>query len=501
MNTIRRCVECLAVVTLLAGTTLLAQVNDDFTSVRCEVDFSEKFRPWDGFGVNYVEVAQTTDYSEDPQEYGGLSILSEQERTRILDMIFGDDGLKPGIVKMFLDPWHQEKPDGPFDHETTTQWMRAFVRGGLERTWARGDDLTIFTTLYGPPPWATEQKFLRGRDLDPDRKYDVAKYIIDWVNFLREEEGFPVKYISLHNEGEDWMRWPADGESGNIGTGHDYNMFWPPEQVADFIRFMRPMLDEQGLTDVGLTPGETTNWYRFSWWGYADALVSDQGAIANLGLVTSHGFYSGEYGRWFGEHRSVGQDRIREKRPDMHVWVTSTSWSEMSADNLKEHHGNIYSAKVNAITPWACIQRPEKWVGGDPNPGSAFHVYEDGSYKVLRGYYYYKLLSRAGQPGMAVAKTLAMDSEIGLIGFARNGTDNPNAFTVVNINDENTTVSVKVKGGESKVYHAYRTTDDGEQYRDLGTFALDDQDRLIYQAPARSGTTFFAENRGVDRGL
>jgi len=471
----------------------MAQVDMNFNQVRCEVDFSKKLRLWDGFGVNYVEVAQSVDYQKDPQEYGGFSLLSESERQEILDMIFGDDGLKPGIAKMFLDPWHQEDPDGPFDHETTTEWMRYFVEGGLERTRKRGDDLTILTTLYGPPPWATLQKFLRGRDLDPAMKYDLAEYMTDWVKFLREVEEFPVKYISLHNEGEDWSRWPADGESGNIGSGHDYNLYWSPEQVVDFIKFMRPMLDEQGLTNVGLTPGETTNWYRFSWWGYSDALVSDPGALANLGLVTSHGFYNGSYGRWFGEHRSVGQDQIREYRPDMHVWVTSTSWSGMNADNLKEHHGNIYSAKVNAITPWACIQRPEQWVGGDPNPGAAFHVDEDGNYTVLRGYYYYKLLSRAGQPGMAVAKTMAMDSQIAIVAFARNGTDNPSAFTVANIKDYNTSVSIEVKGGESKVYHAYRTTDNGEQYRDLGTFTLDDSNRLTYEVPARSGTTFFAQ--------
>jgi len=105
----------------------------------------------------------------------------------------------------------------------------------------------------------------------------------------------------------------------------------------------------------------------------------------------------------------------------------------MDATNIKEMHGNIYTAKVNGITPWACIQRPPKWVGGVPNPGNAFTVSEDGTYEVTRGYYYYKQISRAGQPGMVVARTMAMDSEIALIGFACNGTDNVDAVVVVNI--------------------------------------------------------------------
>jgi len=477
-------------VLLSAFTPGLSAQTMDFTAVRAEVDFSKQVRPWDGFGVNYVEVAQAIDYTQDPQEYGGFSLLTDEKRQQIVEMVFGDDGLKPGLVKMFLDPHHQREPGDPFDHETTTRWMRYFVREGLKRTRARGDDLTIITTLYGPPAWATKQKLMRGRDLDLTRKYDLARYMVDWVRYLREEEGFPVRYISLHNEGEDWLRWPADGAHGNIGTGHDYNLFWPPEQVAEFIRIMRPMLDAAGLSDVGVTPGECTNWYRFSAWGYADAIADDPGALASLGLITSHGFYGGTYGRWFGEHRSLGTDILREKRPELHAWVTSTSWSQMSAANVKEMHGNIYTAKVNGIIPWACIQRPAQWVGGDPNPGTAFRVSEDGSYEVLRGYYYYKQLARAGQPGMAVVKTFAMDSEVAMIGFARNGTKHPDAFAVVNLGQDKR-MAVKVRGAGGDSFQVFRTTDEKDRYEQVGLATLED-DTILFDAPAQSTTTFFA---------
>lgn len=480
--------------TLILSLSLVAQYNGDFTTTRGQVDFDKILRQWDGFGFNYVQTPQTLDYKTDPQEYGGFSLLTEQERREVIDLVFGDDGLKPSIVKMFLDPWHQKEPGGKFDHQTTTKWMRYFVREGLKKTRARGDKLQIITTLYGPPPWATKQKFLRGRDLDPDQKYNLANYIIDWVDYLKATEHFPVKWISLHNEGEDWRRWPADGMDGNIGHGHDYNMFWPPEQVVDFLKFMRPMLDERGLNDVGLTPGECSNWYRFSHWGYADAIADDDGALQNLGLIVSHGFYNGRYGRWFGEHRSAGIDLIRAKRPDIHAWVTSTSWSKMDVDNLKEHHGNIYTAKVNGIIPWAGIQRPAKWVGGDPNPGCAINVDEQGNYTVRRGYYYYKQVSRAGQPGMGVARTMAMDSEVAIIGFARNGTDNADAFVVINLATEDKKLAVKVCGGASKNYQAFRTTDDAKDlYAGIGDVQLNADDVLLYTAPARSATTFFAK--------
>ncbi len=483
-------ISTVALVLVSASPFLWAQA-DDFTAIRAQVCFDRPLRAWDGFGVNYVEVPQTVDYDADPQEYGGFSLLTEEQRQTVCDLIFGDDGLQPDLVKMFHDPWHQARPDGPFDHERTTRWMRYFVREGLKRTRARGQDLTIITTLYGPPPWATKQQLLRGRDLDPARKEDLAEYLIGWVRFLREQEGFPVKFVSLHNEGEDWRRWPADGASGNIGKGHDYNLFWPPEQVVDFLTFMRPMLDRAGLQEVGLTPGETTNWFRFHAWGYAQAIADDAQALAHLGLITSHGFYSGDYGRWFGDHRSVGIDLLREKRPDLHAWVTSTSWSRMDCRNLFEMYGNIYSAKVNGIIPWAAVQRPAKWVGGDPNPGCAVRIHEDGRYEVLRGYYYYKQICRAGQAGMAVARTACMDSETAVIAFASNGTPHPDAFVLVNIASQPRRFAVRLSGTPASRFAAWRTTDAKDRYAPLGTMDVENH-VLRYEAPAQSATTFFA---------
>jgi len=470
--------------------------------VYAKVDFTKKVRDWDGFGVNYVETAQTPDYEKDPQDYGGFSILSENDRKTILDLIFGEDGLKPGIVKMFLDPFHQPSvPDSTYindldtvdlslyDHVTTTRWMRYFVKEGLEITRQRGGDLAIITTLYGPPGWMTLQRVIRGRDLDPKFKVVCAKYMVSWAKYLREVEELPVKYISLHNEGEDYHRWPYDGRSNNLGTGHDYNMYWSPKLVVEFIKLVRTVLDKQRMYEVGVTPGETTNWYRFSDWGYADAIAEDQQAVRDLGLITSHGFFGPHYGRWYGDHRSLGNDIIREKRPELHSWVTSTSWSNMDANFVNEIRNNIYCTKVNGIIPWACIQRPTKWVGGDPNPGTAFIVNEDGSFSVTQGYYFYKQVSRAGQPGMAVVKVTATSSEIGLIGFSSNGTSNPNAFVVINVDDDYREVYINIAGDKYGIYDAFRTSQ-SEKYQHIGV--IEKQGNIIkYQAPPKSVTSFF----------
>jgi hypothetical protein len=460
-----------------------------------KVFFNKEIRTWDGFGFNYVETAQTPDYKEFQQEYGGFSLLNERQKSEIIDMVFGEDGLKVGLVKMFYDPFHQTVAGGAYDHETTTRYMREFVRRGLAKTRERGENLNIITTLYGPPAYMTLQKKIRGRDIDPAHKGDLADYLVSWVKFLREKEKFPVNYVSLHNEGEDWERWPLDGKDPNIGKGHDYNMFWSPELTAEMVTLTRQKLDKAKLDKVGVTPGECSNWYRFSFWGYSDALAEDPKAVESLGLITSHGFFTGRYeSRWFGDHNCMGTELIRSKKPDLHAWVTSTSWSKMDSKNTKEMHDNIYSARVNGIIPWAGIQRPAQWVGGDPNPGSAFTVNEDGSYVVRCGYYFYKQITRAGQPGMAVCRTLSMDTEIPVMAFGQSKTKNQSAFVVTNMNSTaEKSVVVEVFGCDSKKFKAFRTTEDETNlYQEIGIFEVTDG-KIIYEAPKGSVTTFFAQ--------
>jgi len=467
------------------------------------VAFDKPMQVWDGFGFNYVETAQTRNYAEDHQEYGGFSYLSQSDRETILEMIFGEDGLKPGVIKMFLDSFHQSEP-GPdydfdpavldpkaYDHTTTCSWMTTFVREGVQHTKARdGVDLPIIITLYGPPGWMTKQKILRGRDLDPVMKTEVAKYLISWAKHLREVEGFNVRYLSLHNEGEDWVRWPQDGSDDPDHVGHDYNLFWSPEQVLDFLSFMPAMLKVHGMEDISITPGETSNWFRFYDWGYADAIADSPEALAGMGLITSHGFAGLNWcNRWYGDWRSAGIDILREKKPELHAWVTSTSWAKMDVEFINQIRNNIYAAKVNAIIPWAGLQVAGKWVGGDPNPGCAFKISTDGTYRVEPGYYFYKQVSRAGQPGMTVARVSSNETLLSLIAFAANGTDNPNAFVLLNMTKAEMEAPIEISGSGSGLYEAFCTSA-SEHYSSKGRFSLD-QNRLVYLVPPRSVTTFF----------
>lgn len=470
--------------------------------VYAQVDFSKKILDWDGFGFNYVETCQTRDYKERPQDYGGFGILSEEKRKEILELVFGENGLKPGVIKMFLDPFHQTETrvndsaldaidQNNYDHESTTKWMRYFVKNGIQMLKEQGILPRVVTTLYGPPAFMTKQKCFRGRDLDPKYKVELAKYFVAWAEYLREE-GIPVEYLSLHNEGEDYIRWPADGSMEAGGSVYDYNMYWPPEQVVEMISIVADVIRARRLEKLYPTTGETTGWDRFDYWGYADAIVESEKALGDLGLLTSHGFVGGELGKgriWVAA-RSGGIDKVHAKRPDLHCWTDSTSWYGMDAKFVYRMHELIYSCKNNAIIPWAGIQRPAEWMGNDPNPGTAIVVNEDGTYEVKDGYYYYKQLCPVAQPGMYVARTSATHRHVCVFAFAGNGTGNKDAFIVVNMmEDEDLEFEVKVLGKEGKKYSAYRTAAPVEYCKTIGEYVVADG-KFMYAAPRNSVTTF-----------
>lgn len=464
--------------------------TDNFTTIRTEVDFNDILREWDGFGFNYVEEAQYRDINSQRQDYGGFSYLDEPEKQEILDMIFGTDGLQPALLKMFLDPFHQDYQGGDYHHTRTTENMLYFVENGLKRSKEIGNEIQIITTLYGPPAYMTQQKVIRGRDFNPEHKEDLANYFISWADYLVHTRGLPLNYISLHNEGDDWQRWDMDGGDSKDHYNHDYNMHWPPELVIDFLKYLPKKLEVAGLGHIGVTPGEPYAWDRFIDYGYAKAIIEDEEALKNLALITSHGFMSWGWGRWNTYHTSAANDMIRSLRPEMRSWVTSTSWGSMDAFFVREIYGNIYTSKVNAIIPWAGVQRPGLWVGGDPNAGCAFHVFDDGTFKVRKGYFFYKQLTRAGRPGMAVANTISMDPQVKIIAFSSHKTSFPDAFVVINVSQETKKLNIRLSGKEYSSAKAHRSkNDESELHKAIGVNDIVNN-ILLYDAPAGSVTTF-----------
>jgi hypothetical protein len=301
----------------------------------------------------------------------------------------------------------------------------------------------------------------------------------------------PVNYLSLHNEGEDFYRW--DFEKGTQRFERfDFNMYWPPALVNDFLKLLPGIMQEYGLSGVKLSNGEPSNWTRFYHWGYARALYEDKEALGNLGLLTTHGFINGNMGKLsYGTANGLTTHMLRREKPDLHAWITSFSWGEMGLDFVRMVHEHLYTAGVNAIIPWAGIQNQSKWIGGDPNLGCAIQVHDSGTYELTPAYFFYKQLTRAGYRGMQVAQATLANPQAFLIAFSGGNSHHPDAFVLSsNIFIWKLPLRIQVEGTTYTRFKAYRTRTDGtEQFHYVGVFELE-EGSLVYDPPQGSTTTF-----------
>ena len=464
----------------------------EITGFPCRVDFSATMQEWDGFGYNYVEASRTRDFDNHPEDHGGFSYLSEEQKAEIIQLVFAREGLGVELIKIFLDPFHQADPEGPFDHERSTSNMMEFVLRGQELAISEGNRIDYITTLYGPPAWASIQPILSGRDMDPERKEDLAEYMIDWVRYLKTKNVEP-KYLSFHNEGEDFYRWDFEDGTQRLPQ-FDYNMYWTPKMVSSFIPFLSDKLARAGLSEVGVTNGEPSNWTRFYNWGYAHALADDPQALDSLALLTTHGFVNGDMSRMsFGTANSSTTRLLTDKKPGLKTWVTSFSWGNLDTHFARVMHEQIYHANVNALIPWAGIQAPPTWKSS--NATTAIAVDPEGSYEVTAGYHMYRQFTQAGKRGMKVAQAFAANPKGFIAAFAGGDTGHPDAFVVISdITTWKLPFQIEVAGSEYREFRAFRSSNDGnEAGMDLGVFRVNDG-AIQYDPPTGTVTTFIGIN-------
>lgn len=462
---------------------------------RVYVDFTKKIRPWDGFGLQYLETFDTPDVIRKPQDYGGFGLLSSDNKNRVIQLLFGDDGPKPAIVRIFLDPFHLSTVQDTkitedtlvdrtgFDHESSTIHTREFLSSALSAVREWGGTLKVIVNCPAPPFWMTKQNEISGRDLDPANRINYARYMVSWLKYLKEKVQIPVFAISIHNQGENLNFWDDDGHL-NHKSQSMYNLFWAPEQINDFLSLLRRILDKNSLEDIVVTPGETTNFVHFHEWGYADTIADNPKAMESLGLITSNGLVNHTSGKLCNEWRSAGIDILRELKPELHAWVTSTTTSRNNPELAWEIHNHIYGSKVNAIISGNSTHNVNK----GPNYNSMISVKNDGSFEINPRYFYFTSICKAGQPGMSVCQVSSNSSDIFIIGFANNNSGNPDSFVVVNLSEKNLELPIEIRGSACSSFNVYRTSLD-EKFIRLGAVPIR-EGKIHYNSAPQSVTSF-----------
>jgi hypothetical protein len=459
--------------------------------IRTYVDFSKKIRLWDGFGVSITNSnCRKPDLTSSIFSHS-TSIMPEFDQKKNAELLFGSGGLRLRIIKTFLNSTEQKQENikysesdpvdtndisfTPLDNRTDD-----FCKSAMAVSSQWGGSLQMLCTFTNPPAWMTKQKVIGGKDLEPSHRVDYARTMISGLKYLVERH-YPIQYLSMHYHGEDWESWYEDGKTTNCNL---FSLYWPPEQVVDFIKLLRRMLDKNGLTNIGVTPGEIGGWLRFVDWGYSNAILEDPVAMESVGLLTSTSLVTNSNTNNLLIVNSSGIDEIREKRADIHAWFTALHPSIPDPFYLMQIRNLIYNSKVNAI------------ILGDAHDLSC-GVFDNSSvpdsinnrFSVSEPYHYLKLLCRAGQPGTTICQAACNTKGASLIGFSGNTTKNHDTFIIINASEFEYNLPIEIRGSANGVFSVFRTSS-FEKYQNLGNVHVK-EGKIHFKAIPFSATAFY----------
>lgn len=436
--------------------------------LRAHVDFSKKLRDWDGFGICFTDKAVV-----DPEEYFTLNSNHQQ----FLRSIFGHDGLRVGIIRLFLDPFRLDycQQDNDEEHiedlneyhfSDFPSFHTQLARFALEMVRSWGGDLKIMLSSLCPPAWMTRQKELSGRDLDPVNRTHYGRYMVAWIRYLCATENLPVYCLSLHNKGEMWQLWDSLGIPLYSNTG--LSLYWAPEMVVDFLKLLRRQLDHNGLENVGLSPGDTKNWGNFYDWGYADLILEDPLALNSVSLLTSNALLSGNE----NDFCSTAIDLFHKRRLELHAWTTTDELSSVYPASICALYKLIYRTKVNSVILSTNLKSKD--------PGFVYS----------KDFSFLKHICKAGQPGVGVCQVACNGPDLYLIGFSSNSTRNADSFVLINDDKCEWKIPIEIRGSASAEFSVFRTSS-SENFVRLPNVPVK-EGKIHFLAPAKSVSSFFA---------
>jgi hypothetical protein len=417
--------------------------------------------------------------------------MSEFDQRKNAELLFGSSGLRLSIIKTFLNSNEQKQENikynesdpvstndisfKPFDNRTAEYCSSAMAASSQ---W--GGELQMLCTFTNPPGWMTKQKITGGKDLEPSHRVDYARTMIACLKYLVERQ-YPIQYLSMHYHGEEWESWCEDGKTTDCSM---FSLYWPPEQVVDFLKLLRRMLDKNGLAAIGLTSGEIGGWLRFADWGYSNAILDDPVAMESVGLLTSTSLITNSDTNHLVIVNSSGIDEIREKRTDIHAWFTALRPSIPDPFFLMQIRNLIYNSKVNAIILGDALD-----ISCGCFDSSSVSVSTDNRSYVSEPFHYLKLLCRAGQPGTAICKAACNTKGASLIGFSGNTTKNHDTFIIINASEFEYDLPIEIRGSANGVFSVFRTSS-LEMYQNLGNVHVK-EGMIHFKAIPYSATAFY----------
>jgi O-glycosyl hydrolase len=280
-------------------------------TVLIRIDPQTEYQTIEGFGAAGAWWAQDTGGWEDEKRNLVADLLFD--RAHGAGMSIYRYNIGGGNGENIADPWRRaetfEIAPGQYDwlRDANAMWM-------LQAAHARGVE-NFVAFVNSPPARMTVSGLTTGEkdgksNLRPEMYGDFARYLVDVVRHLREEEGIPVRWISPLNE----PQWAWRAQNGQEGSHYG------PQEVLELSRVLLRTLQASELAgDVQLSLFESGEWKSSD--VYIDVLARDPEVWAALPHLAIHSYWS---------TRSDKQAFMRyweKHHGDKPLWMSE--WTEM----------------------------------------------------------------------------------------------------------------------------------------------------------------------------
>lgn len=296
------------------------QTFTEATSTRSEADVSlggVLAQHWLGFGGCFNELG-----------WRALNRLSVNERDRVLNALFDEDGLALSYNRIpigandYAESWYSHDEIGLSDNDLREDFrmeqfsihrdhrnLIPFLKAAVS---IRGGSMSLFASPWSPPTWMKFPAAHNYGRLIWEPAYRKA-YALYFVKFLRayEELGLPIEAVHVQNEPDSDQKFPS--------------CMWTGERLRDFIRDdLAPAFRDAALnTQIWLGTIERGS---FNDW-IAPTLYDAQARAQITGL----GF------QWAGKH---AVQRTRKAAPELAIIQTENECGD--GENTWEHAHYVF---------------------------------------------------------------------------------------------------------------------------------------------------------------
>jgi glucuronoarabinoxylan endo-1,4-beta-xylanase len=408
------------------------------TPVQITVDGSQKFQTMDGFGTAMYLYESPAPYRDKRiQEMYAVDL-----RNSLLRMETTPNVLKEKIDNVEEVSWQKFNLDREDNLKSNLEFARAVSK--------LNPRLRFTPSIWSPPGWMKDNnRPTGGGHLLPQYYPHYAKYLAEWVKFVKAKYQTDIYAIGVQNE----------LEFSEFYCSCQYT----PATWRDMLIEVHKRFQAEGIKTKIFGPESMTGSQNTPL--FIRAVVEDPRAKGCLDILATHGYSDGIKMAGGTKSNSALWDVLGRYR--MPLWMTETSGVRGDlATSLRgaamEIHNSMVYGQVSAWIYWQYVNNRNR---DNPNDLMTATVRGNGPQATVTGifpakkYYLHKHFSRFIQPGAVRMAATPADSQSLAVSAFEHAEDKTVTIELINAGSENRQAGVTLKTNlKTTKFEVYRTS-------------------------------------------